>query len=200
MKLLRTGVCILGFLALLPIASFGLELASASGALIPGSPDVQVIKIQEGESIRLVIRDAAGAKLFESEELGSEDRLFTLDGKPTSLALRDLTGDGVPEAMTAAFYGPRASGLFVFTYDASAKTFVPVRCTYPKHDLTRDMLVSDLQQGDGSDMIVGADGTVTMLGLQYPENDGAEPVPAAYTFIFKDGMFVHQKTEPLPAK
>lgn len=200
MKYLQTGVYALGFVALLSAASFGLELASASGKLIPGLSDVQAVKVQEGESIRLVIRDAAGANLFESGELGSEDRQFTLDGKPTPLALRDLTGDGVPEAVTAAFYGPRASGLFIFTYDAAAKTFVPVQCTYPKHDLTRDMLVSDLQQSDGSDMIVGADGTVTMLGLQYPEKDGGEPVPAAYTFTFKDGKFVHQKTEPLPKK
>ncbi len=200
MKYLQTGVCALGFVALLSAASFGLELASASGNLIPGSPDVQALKIQEGATIKLVIRDAAGTKLFESEELGSEDRQFTLDGKPTPLAVRDLTGDGVPEAVTAAFYGPRASGLFIFTYDAAAKKFVPVQCSYPKHDLTRDMLVSDLQQSDGSDMIVGADGTLTMLGLQYPEKDGAGPVPAAFTFAFKDGKFVHQKTEPLPAK
>lgn len=200
MKYLQTGACALGFIALLSMASFGLDLASASGKLIAGSPDVQALKVQEGESIRLVIRDAAGAKLFESEELGSEERLFTLDGKATSLALRDLTGDGVPEAVTAAFYGPRASGLYVFTFDAAAKKFVPVQCTYPKHDLTRDMLVSDLQQSDGTDMIIAADGAVTMLGLQYPEKDGGEPVPAAYTFVFKDGKFVHQKTEPLPKK
>lgn len=200
MKYPQTVVCALGFVALLSATSFGLELASASGKLIPGAPDVQALKVQEGASIKLVIRDAAGAKLFESEELGSEERPFTLEGKPTSLALRDLTGDGVPEAVTAAFYGPRASGLYVFTYDVATKKFVPVLCTYPKHDLTRDMLVSDLQQSDGSDMLIAADGTVTMLGLQYPEKDGGEPVPAAYTFVFKDGKFVHQKTEPLPKK
>lgn len=200
MKFLQNGVCALGFVALLSAASFGLDLASASGRLIPGSPDVMALKVKEGESIRLVIQDAAGKKLFESEELGSEEKLFTLDGKATSLALRDMTGDGVPEAVTAAFYGPRASGLFVFTFDTASKTFVPVQCTYPKQDLTRDMLVSDLQQEDGSDMIIGADGVVTMLGLVFPEKEGQEPTSAAYTFAFKDGTFVHQKTQPLPKK
>ncbi|HNW33930.1 MAG TPA: hypothetical protein PKM25_03290 [Candidatus Ozemobacteraceae bacterium] len=200
MKCFQTGVCMLGFIALLSMASFGLDLATASGKLIPNSPDVRVLKVKEGESIRLIIQDAAGKKLFESEELGSEEKLFTLGGKALSLALQDVTGDGVPEVLTAAFYGPRASGLFVFTYDAASKTFIPVQCTYPKQDLTRDMLVSDLQQEDGSDMVIGADGTVTMLGLVYPEKEGREPTSAAYIFAFKDGKFVHQKTEPLPAK
>lgn len=200
MKCIQTALCALGFAALLSIPSFGLELASATGVLIPGSPEVLAVKVQDGESIRLVIRDAAGKQLFESDELGIEDRQFTLDGKPASLALRDLTGDGVPEAVTAAFYGPRASGLFIFTYDVAAKKFVPVQCTYPKHNLTRDMLVSDLQQSNGTDMIIGADGIVTMLGMEYPEKADKEPFPAAFTFAFKDGKFVHQKTEPLPAK
>ena len=200
MKRFQTGICTLGFLALLSMTSSGLDLASASGKLIPNSPDVQVVKAKEGKSIRLVIQDAAGKKLFESEELGSEEKMFTLNGKATSLALHDLTGDGIPEVITAAFYGPRASGLYVFSYDPAAKKFIPIPCTYPKQDLTRDLLVSDLQREDGSDIVIGADGTVTMLGLVYPEKEGQEPIPAAYTFGFKDGRFIHQKTEPLPAK
>lgn len=200
MKYFQTGVCALGFAMALSMASFGLELASASGKLIPGLPDVQAIKVKDGASVKLVIQDADGKNLFQSEELGSEEKLFTLDGKATSLALRDMTGDGVPEALVAAFYGPRASGLFVYTYSVASKTFVPVRCTYPKYDLTRDMLVSDLQQENGTDMIVASDGVVTMLGLEYPEKADKEPFPAAFSFKFKDGMFVHQMTESLPEK
>jgi len=200
MKCFQTGVCALGFVALLSMASFGLDLASTSGRLIPNTPDVNVVKAKDGESIRLTIKDSAGKKLFESEELGSEEKLFTLNGSAMSLAIRDMTGDGVPEVVTAAFYGPRASGLFVFTYDVASKKFVPVPCTYPKEDLTREMLVSDIQCEDGSDMVIGADGVVTMLGLVYHEKEGQEPTPAAYTFVFKDGKFVHQKTVPLRVK
>ncbi|HOY67102.1 MAG TPA: hypothetical protein PLP29_09445 [Candidatus Ozemobacteraceae bacterium] len=200
MKNLLNAVCVCLLCSLLSTASYGVELANATGKLIPASPDVKVLKTRDADAIRLTIQDAAGTNLFQSEVLGSEEKLFTLDGKPTSLALRDLTGDGVPEVVTSAFYGPRASGLYVFTWDAAAKKFVPVPCTYPKFDLTRDLLVSDVQRDDGSDMVIGADNAVTMLGLVYPEKEGDEPTKAAYTFTFEKDRFVHRNTEPIPTK
>jgi len=200
MKLFQTGVCVFGFVALLSLTSSALDLASASGRLIPDAPAVNAVKVQDGKTIRLVIKDAAGKKLFESELLGSEEKVFTLNGKATSLAVHDLTGDGVPEVVAAAFYGPRASGMFVFSYDPAAKKFVTIPCTYPKQKLTRNMLVSDMQAKNGSDMIIGADKTVTMLGLVYPDKAGKKPTLAAYSFAFKDGSFVHQKTQPLLSK
>ncbi|HEY9068984.1 MAG TPA: hypothetical protein VIV61_01935 [Candidatus Ozemobacteraceae bacterium] len=200
MKHLLNAVCVCALCALLATASYGVELATATGKLIPDSPDVKVLKTRDADEVRLTIQDAAGTNLFQSEVLGSEEKLFTLEGKPTSLALRDLTGDGVPEVITSAFYGPLASGLYVFTWDAAAKKFVPVPCIYPKFDLTRDLLVSDVQREDGSDMVIGADNVVTMLGLVYPDKEGAAPTKAAYTFAFDKGRFVHQKTEPIPEK
>ncbi|HEY9070108.1 MAG TPA: hypothetical protein VIV61_07605 [Candidatus Ozemobacteraceae bacterium] len=186
--------------ALVTMSASALDLATATGKLIPDAPEVTAIKRQDGDAIRLLIQDATGKTLFESDVLGSAEKLFRVEASDTSLAIRDLTGDGIPEALASSFYGPKASGLYVFTYDVASHTFVPIPVTFPKDDLTRDMFVSDIQAQDGSDMHVAADNTVTVIGMQYPEKEGDLPVPAAFSFTFEKGRFIHRKTEPLKAE
>ncbi|HOY65388.1 MAG TPA: hypothetical protein PLP29_00785 [Candidatus Ozemobacteraceae bacterium] len=200
MNSFHRNLCGLALATLFAMPLSALDLASASGKLIPESPEVTAIKRQDGDAIRLLIQDAAGKTLFESDVLGSEEKLFRVEDRDTSLAIRDLTGDGIPEALASAFYGPKASGLYVFTYDLASHTFVPVQVTFPKDDLTRDLFVSDIQARDGSDMHVAADNTVTVIGMQYSEKEGEQPIPAAFTFTFEKGRFIHRKTELLKAE
>ncbi len=138
--------------------------------------------------------------VWTSDNLGVEEKTFTLGDRSESLALKDLTGDGVPEIVTAAFYGPRASGMWVFTWSGADQKFVPIVVTHPQDDLTRDFFVADIQQESGGELVIGPDGKVTCLGLIYSDKEGEEPQPAQYVYELKDGKYVFVERKPLPAK
>jgi hypothetical protein len=109
-----------------------------------------------------------------------------------------MTGNGVSEILVAAFFGPRSSGLWVFSWSDEAKTFKPIPCYHAEGDLTRDMLVSDLRQDDGSDLFLETSGKARVLGMIYPADLVGEPVPGHYDYQLKDGRFEHTGTTPVP--
>ncbi len=198
MKSLKVLVPLVLIMASVPGLSYGAEtiLASGSGAFL--APDeFKVDKVNREDGIYIVVSGKDGAKVFESKPLGTEEKLFRIRGEDKSLVIEDVTGDKVPDIVTAAFYGPKASGLYVFSYSKDEKTFKVIPAFFPKQDQTADQLVSDVRQKDGSDMIFQDDGTVKILGLVYSEDGSQPPAPSSYIFKFDQGKFVHQKTEPL---
>ncbi len=200
--LLLSSCCLV---CLLTIGSPGLlaaepaVLAKETGAVTGEAGGVCEVRKLKGEGgITVIVIDQFGNPLWNSDSLGDEDKTFLLGEKPSSLALHDVDGDGTPEILVAAFIGPRASGLFVFRYDASAKTFVPIPCRFPKENLDRDCLISDIHQESGGDLVIKADGTAQVLGMIFHETAAEPPSPALWTFTYQGGAFVHQKTEKLP--
>ncbi|NLI77455.1 MAG: hypothetical protein GX442_13565 [Candidatus Riflebacteria bacterium] len=178
-------------------------LATVSGEITGEKGKVfQVDKVLKDDGVWVQVSGPLPDKslVWTSENLGVEEKTFTLDGKAESLALKDLTGDSVPEVVTAAFYGPKASGMWVFTWSGADKKFVPIVVTHPKEDLTRDFFVADIQQESGGELVIGPDGKVTCLGLIYSEKEGEEPQPAQYVYELKDGKYVFAERKPLPAK
>jgi len=149
-------------------------------------------------NLTLRVLDADGKQIFTSETLGSEEKLFVIDREAVSLKVRDLNGDKVPELMAAAFYGPNASGLYVFTYDTSAKTFKPMQFVHAAADLTRDCLVSDMRQENGEDLMFLSDDVVRALGMIYSTEPDAEPVAGFYFYKLTDGAFKFVESKPVP--
>lgn len=176
------------------------ETALAEDTLtLAGGEKIKVAKYLDDKGVGIRLSTEAGASMYQHEGLGSEDKLFKLDDKGTKLALKDLTGDGNPEILAAAFYGPTASGLYVFTYDASAKKIVPIKFLNEKSpDLSTECMVADIGQEDGSDMVVNSDGSLTAMGLIYPTEPGDASTPGFYTWKFADGMFKLAETKPMP--
>ena len=176
-------------------------LATAKGQCISGDKGTQEIqKVLSADGVFILVRDEAGKQIWKSENLGSEDKVFTYEEKGQKLALKDFTGDGAVEIITAAFYGPKASGVYVFTWDPTAKTFKPIMVSAPGDDEPRDLLVSDIRMEDGSDMIFQKDGKVRLTGMVYPEKPEDSPVGAFYFFEFEKGQFVQKKVEQFPAE
>ncbi len=166
---------------------------------LAGGEKIKVAKYLDDKGVGIRLSTEAGGKIYQHENLGSEDKLFKLDDKGTKLALKDLTGDGIPEILAAAFYGPTASGLYVFSYDAAAKKIVPVKFLNSNSpDLSTECMVSDIRQEDGSDMVINADGSMTAMGMIYPKEPGDEAAPGFYTWKFADGMFKLAETKPMP--
>lgn len=172
-------------------------LASVLGTTIPGDKSSQTVqKLLKEDGIYVNVLDAAGKNLWQSENLGLEEKKFMIDGKTQSLALKDLNGDGIPEIFAAAFYGPKASGLFIYTWDAKEKKFAPIMTTFPKEDLTREMLVSDVYLESGEDLVIQEGGMARVTGMIFPEKPEEEAHPAFYLFKFDKDRYVFQKTEP----
>lgn len=165
-----------------------------------GGEKLNITKYLDEKGVGIRAATADGTKICEFGEMGSEDKLFTIDAKATGLAVKDITGDGVAEIITAAFYGPTASGLYVFNYDAASKKLVPVKfLNSDDPELSTDFMVSDVRQENNQDMTVEADGTLQAVGKIYPEDAGSEPVTGLYKFKYADGSFKLSEKKPLPA-
>lgn len=174
-------------------------LARQTGLLMgPAQGVCEVRKLKDAQGITIAVVGKNGSSLWKSEPLGEDDKTFLLGEMPTTLALQDLDGDGLPEILVSAFIGPRSSGLYVFRYDASTKGFVAIPCRFPKEGLERDCLISDVHQASGGDLVIRPDGTAQVLGMIYSEDSDEPPTPGLWTFAFQGGAFVHQATEKLP--
>lgn len=190
---------LIGALFVSPTAVKGETILSSSTADL-GGEKVSISKYLDEKGVGIRLATAAGAKLAEFGEMGSEDKLFKVDGSAVGLVAKDLTGDGVPEIITAAFYGPAASGLYIFNYDSAKKALVPVKFLNDSDpDLSTDFMVSDIRQDSGDDMVINADGSLTALGKIYPTDGMGEIVDGFYTFKFVDGAFKLSEKKPVPA-
>lgn len=155
-----------------------------------------VIKRIDKNSVTLRVFNAKGEQFWSSDALGEQEKMFVLDGNATGLAIRDLTGDSIPELITAAMTGPDSSALYVFKLDSEAGKFVPMNFKYEKENLTRDFLVSDMYQKDGQDFCFLPENLIRALGKIYSEE--AAPVAGFYTFKLTDGAFVCSEVTPVP--
>lgn len=159
-----------------------MQLEAAGGELT-------INKFYSGDEICVEIVDKSGKKLLEMPAIGTKDKMFSLNGKATSLAVADVTGDGVAEVLASAFYGP-ASALYVFKFDEAGKKFAPVRFADSDDvDLQRDYMVSDLPATDGHDMSVDADLNLIARGKIYPSSPEEAVKAGEYRFKFADGVF-----------
>ena len=147
--------------------------------------------------IYLRVSDETGKEIWHSSELGSLDRSFRLDGKESRLSLCDIDGDGCQDIVTAAFYGPRASGMYVFMYDKKTAEFSQVAWHFDTEKLTRDLLVADLPAQGGEDLQLTTSRHASALGMIYSGGSEELPRPGRYEFQFENGRFVHKKTQPL---
>jgi hypothetical protein len=152
------------------------------------------------DNMNLTIRviDAAGKTIFTSETLGSEEKLFVIDREAKSLEVRDLNGDGSPELIAAAFYGPNASGMYVFSYDSKAGKFKPMQFIHPESELVRNCLVSDLRQDNGEDLMFLDNNIVRALGMIYSSEPEVAPVAGFYFYKLSDGAFKFIESKPVP--
>lgn len=175
-------------------ASQSLQLKAIEGALT-------VEKHLDENGVVLKVLGADGKEIFASENLGSEDKLFMMGDKAVGLASHDFDADGNPEILVSAFYGPKASGLYVFRYDAAAGKFAAVKFLNPVDaELSTENLVSDVRHESGDDMVVKEDGSLVALGLIYPSEAGQSPIEGLYTWKYADGMFNLVDKKPVEAK
>ena len=195
----------LALIAILILSSstFGADLpekviATAKAPLIKGNLVPLVVeKVLVGEDIFVRVVKSSGELVWKSEILGSEDKKFIWNDKAESLKLVDLTGDGVREIVTAVFYGPRASGLYIFK-SVKGNKFVNIPSKFPKENIERDCLVADMHQDNGYDMVFLKPDTVQILGMQYSTEPEGEPCPAYFLFALKNGVFVFQNVKKIP--
>lgn len=146
-----------------------------------------VQKVRDARGIYLRIVDPEGAPLWRSPRLGQADHAFSIQGHAASVAVVDVTGDGVPDVVTSAFHGPDAAGLYVFQ-GAPETGFKLVRCEHPEEKLSRPFLVSDRPAPEGLDLACQADGSVKVLGRKFA-NDGGRPVTAYFVYRFRAGAY-----------
>lgn len=151
---------------------------------------------KEAQTVLITATDATGRQLWQSEPLGSEEKLFTYQNQPTSLLIKDIDSDGIKEIIVAAGTGPDASVLYVFKFRAYHKTFTPMDFAYEGHDFSRSFLVSDIRDYENKDIILADNGNIRALGKIYSEAGGARP--GLYYFIPDESKYLCIKTEELP--
>jgi hypothetical protein len=172
-------------------------LSSAVFTIKESGENLNIEKFKTNNNIGISISSKSGESLLEMKELGVEEKLFTVGEKPTSLIVKDVTGDGVPEVITAAYYGP-ASALYVFKFDKAKRKFLPMKFIDSKDaSMHRDFMVSDMPQDNGQDMTIMANNNLRALGKIYPAKAGQKATPGLYFFVHKKGAFKLQKTEKI---
>ncbi len=175
-------------------------IASASMQITGMAADLNIEKCSDDQGISLKISAADGKVLLESGVLGSQDKLFAVGSDATGLTTHDFDGDGTAEVVASAFYGPKASALYVFRYDAAAGKFVPIKFLNSSDpELSTDFMVSDMEQADGQDMVINADHSIVALGMIYPANAEDVPTPGLYTYKLVEGQFKLTEKKPVPA-
>ena len=187
---------ILFALAALPCGAEELEIiASAAWAPATGAYGT-VQKVHDATGVYVRVVDTLGAPLWRSPSLGARDHQFSVNGRPTELAVMDLTGDGKPEIVTAAFHGPDAAGLYVFE-GAPSPGFKLLRCEHPEVGLSRPFLVSDRPAPGGLDFACQPGGTVRVRGRSFPDDLSGPPVDATYVYRYGAGAFRLTSVEKL---
>jgi hypothetical protein len=173
------------------------ELLGAVQLPVPGAPGqlLTIRKIKSGDVVALAGRDAAGKLTWLGPILGSADHPVVVRGRPVSLELVDVTGDGQPEVLAAAFVGPRASHLYVMRYKDGKDWLEPIPCEQGPEHAVRDVIVSDAERGE--DLVVQANGTVEALGLDYSAGAAGPPPVARFRYAYRDGRYHFNGREPL---
>ena len=178
------------FFGSLPMLHASEIVASLSLQLKCIDTPVYIEKLNAADGISLKISGNNGDVLFDSGIIGSENKLFVVADLATGLGTFDFDGDGNVEILVSAFYGPKASALYVYRFDQASKKFTPVRFLNSSDpELSTDFMTSDLRQEDGQDMVVKADGSIVALGLIYPAKPDETPVQGLYTWKFSNGEF-----------
>lgn len=147
----------------------------------------------------LKVYDKKGNLFWQSMPLGIKDKLFTIDGEAVPLEVRDISGNGDMELITAAFFEPANSALYVFSFNADSKLFVPIDFRHERPEFTRDFMVADIFRPNGEDLVFESDQEVKTLGKIY-SNVGEEPVPAYYSFKYTDGAFEYTGRDPVESE
>jgi hypothetical protein len=162
------------------------------------SSQFNIVKRIDNNTVTIKVFSRDGKEIWASAPLGEQEKLFIVDDAATALAVKDITGDGKPELITAAMTGPESSALYVFQFDAASAKFNPMNFKYEKENLTRDFVVSDMYQKDGQDFVVAADNQIRVLGRIYSEE--AAPVAGFYTFQLAGSDFVCSNVTPVPVE
>jgi hypothetical protein len=155
----------------------------------------KVLKEYKDNSVSLSITTTTGKTIASKPDLGEQEKLFIFAGKATSLAVKDLNGDKVPEIITAAMLGTDRSALYVFSFDAQSKKLSPMSFSYKKQNLSRDFLVADMYQQNGQDIVFVAENHIRALGKIYKP---AGPIAGFYDFKLSNDDFVCVKISPVP--
>ena len=157
-----------------------------------------ITKTRRPDGIYLIARDISLRTVWISPNLGSEDKTFFLDDKATILGVKELTGDGLPELVSSAFYGPSASGLYVYSWNPSRRVFSPITNVASETE-PREHLVSDIPVESGDDMVIERDGTIRLLGRVFDPRAEHPPTTGIYVYRFRNGVFHLQTIEMVPA-
>lgn len=190
---------IISVLLLNPAASIAAATLASATLPLTATEVIDVEKYLDDKGVGIRATSAAGEKLLELGEIGVEDKLFIIDEKASGLAIKDLDGDGTPEIITAAFYGPKASGLYVFKFDAEKRRFAAIKFVNSADPtLSTDFMTSDMRQDGGEDMVIAADGSIVALGMIYPADASSEPVAGLYTWKLAEGSFKLTEKKPVP--
>jgi hypothetical protein len=171
-----------GVESVLATASLCLDSASSATFLL--------VKEARSDGIYLTVRDANEKVLASSGNLGETDKFFTFDGIRRNLAVCDLDKDGKLEIITAVFYGPDASGLFVLNFNPKnplLETTIP--CRYEDKDAHPAFMVSDSYREDGADIVMSSNGSVRLLGRTFDKDASNAPGFGWYSFGLKNGAF-----------
>lgn len=168
----------------------------ATSTINLGGADYMVSKRIENSTVTLKVQGAKGETLWTSAPLGDQEKLFMVDDQAVSIAAKDLTGDGIPELLTAAMTGESSSAFYVFKFDAEKKQFTGMDFKYEKAELTRDFMVSDMYQANGADITVMPENKIRALGKIYDEKSG--PIAGFYYFKHTDGAFLCSEIVPVP--
>ncbi|MFZ2957234.1 MAG: hypothetical protein WA705_10125 [Candidatus Ozemobacteraceae bacterium] len=156
---------------------------------------LDIVKTMRDDGIYLEAHNKAGKKIWESANLGTEDKNFLIGGASNTLAVVDFDKDGKEEVLTAAFYGPDASGLYIYRFVDAKTGFVPIPNSAGTEESKRDFFVSDVRQESGEDMVINPDGTVRVMGKIYSEKGENPPESGFYYFELKGNTFELKKTE-----
>lgn len=186
------------FLILILCASAGFAqapLVLASASFLLDGPEVwNVHKILENTEIFLIVLDKDKKEFWRSGALGTEDRLFQIEGVATPLSVADLDGDKIPEVFTAVFYGPKATGLYGFRVDAGQKKLIPIT-VFMGDSEPRDFLVADIHVDDGGNLLMDSRGKISVMGMAYEEE---KAIPAKWDFELTKKGFELQGKRLLP--
>ncbi|MEW6709073.1 MAG: hypothetical protein AB1403_04555 [Candidatus Riflebacteria bacterium] len=172
-----------------PVLAAEKEILKSENLKLDAVGELTINKFKAAEAVGVEIIDKAGNKLLDMPSIGSAEKMFSINDAATSLAVVDLTGDGVAEVVASAFFGP-GSALYVFKFDADKKKFVPIKFDdNPDPEMHREFMVSDLPSDDGKDMVIMPDLTLKARGKIYPATPEEKVKEGEYLFKFADGAF-----------
>lgn len=197
MKKLQSGLYMVFLMVLVSSSVWAAEpqvLASAT-FLLDGKTVWKIHKILDDEEIYLIAKNKDNREIWRSTSIGTENKFFQLEDVKTPLSVADLNGDNRPEIISAAFYGPKSSGLYIYKFDKPGEKLELLQCYMPGGE-PRECVVSDMHQEDGSDFLLSSNGDLRVLGLSY-EDEG--PKPARWEFKLTEKGFVLDKKLILPS-